>query len=143
MSVLKGILEQDTKTKALGAFCIIHGLVSMYVSPFFTGRADPFDSAFPLYAPLPALFICGLLIGHFRMYPIVCIYLGEGAYPILKGSNLWPLSLIVMPFYLAPGALAFLAILTLKVRLFGGGRVAEAPAGGQADLESLREKGHW
>lgn len=143
MSPLARMMRQDARTKALGAFCILYGLLALHVSPYFTGRIDPFDSAYPFYAPIPALILSGLVSGHARIYPILCLYIGEGLYPILKGSNLWPLSLIVMPIYLAPSALVYLIVMRLKERISPVKPRAGRGDDGQVDLDELRKQGHW
>lgn len=95
--------------------CFLYGATLFWVAPLFTSVRDPFDSIYPVLAQLPAFFLLGILLRKFNWKPILWLLAGESTYPILKGSNLWPLSIIVTFVYMVPGIIVYVTI----AKIFG------------------------
>jgi hypothetical protein len=90
--------------------CVLYGAALFWLAPLFVSVRDPFDSMYPILAQAPAFIALAFGLRRFEWRPVLGLFVGEATFPILKGSNLWPLSLIVIAFYLLPWTLAYMAI---------------------------------
>lgn len=91
----------------VAVICFVYGAAVFWAAPMFTSARDPFDSVYPLLAQFPAFVLMGLLLREFRRGPILWLLAGEATFPILKGSNLWPLSIIMTAIYMIPGIVVY------------------------------------
>jgi hypothetical protein len=87
--------------------CFLYGAAVFWAAPLFTHVRDPFDSIYPVCAQLPVFLFLGIILREFRWKFVLWLLAGEATYPILKGSNLWPLSIVVTLFYMVPGILIY------------------------------------
>src|SRR5690242_4157230 len=93
--------------KHLTLIGFLYGAGIFWAAPLFTTARDPFDSIYPVLAQLPAFLFMGLLLREFRRAPVIGLLAGEATFPILKGANLWPLSIIMTAVYMIPGLVAY------------------------------------
>lgn len=98
-------------------FCALYGAALFWLAPLFVSARDPFDSMYPIWAQAPAFIALAIGLRRFEKRPVLGLFVGEATFPILKGSNLWPLSLIVIAFYLLPWTLAYMAITWAMAKL--------------------------
>lgn len=85
----------------------LYGAAVFWAAPLFTSARDPFDSVYPILGQFPAFIATAFLLRKFRTAPILWLLAGEATFPILKGSNLWPLSIIVTAVYMVPGIVIY------------------------------------